>query len=192
VLVLLGAAVAGLPLPLLPIQILWLNMVTDTFPALALGVEPGDPDVMTRPPRDPQEELLSRRFLGTVLFYGLLITGCTLAAYVWALHREAAHATTVSFMTLALAQIFHLGNARSAAHVLHPVRAASNRHAVGAVVVSIGLQLMAVYVGPLARVLRLEPLDSVEWAVILALVALPAVIGQVLKMSRAHRLVAWT
>ena len=63
VLVLLVAGLAGLPLPLAPLQLLWLNMVTDTFPALALAMEPGDPDVMRRPPQDPQEAILSRAFL---------------------------------------------------------------------------------------------------------------------------------
>ena len=76
------AALAGLPMPLMPLQILWLNMVTDTFPALALALEPGDEDVMARPPRNPAEALLSRRFLVSVMFYGALITGATLGAFL--------------------------------------------------------------------------------------------------------------
>ena len=82
VLVLLFAALGGLPMPLLPLQILWLNMVTDTFPALALALEPGDADVMARPPRNPAEALLSRPFLVSVLFYGSLITAATLGAFL--------------------------------------------------------------------------------------------------------------
>jgi hypothetical protein len=79
-------------------------MVTDTFPALALAMEPGDPDVMRRPPRDPEEAILSRGFLISVLAYGLLITASTLAAFVWALDHAAERASTMAFMTLALAQ----------------------------------------------------------------------------------------
>ena len=82
VLVLLLAALAGLPMPLMPLQILWLNMVTDTFPALALALEPGDADVMARPPRNPAEALLSRQFMVSVMFYGALITIATLAAFL--------------------------------------------------------------------------------------------------------------
>ena len=74
VLVLLGAGLAGLPLPLLPLQLLWLNLVTDTFPALALAMEPAAADIMQRPPRRPDAAILSRAFLGRVVYYALLIT----------------------------------------------------------------------------------------------------------------------
>ena len=82
VLVLLCAALAGLPMPLLPLQILWLNMVTDTFPALALALEPGDADVMERPPRDPPKRCFRAGFLISVVFYGALITAATLGAFL--------------------------------------------------------------------------------------------------------------
>jgi P-type Ca2+ transporter type 2C len=149
--VLLVAGVVGWPMPLLPLQILWLNMVTDTFPALALAMEPGDPDVMNRPPYNPQQAILSRKFLGSVFFYGVLITVSSIAGFAWALGRDPSHATTVCFMTLSLAQIFHLGNARSVEAVVQPARVAANPYAVGAVVLSIGLQLLAIYARPLAR-----------------------------------------
>jgi Cation transporting ATPase, C-terminus len=120
-------------MPLLPLQILWLNMVTDTFPARALAMEPGDPDVMSRPPRDPQEAVLSPAFFASIGVYGGLITASTLAAYVWALGHSEGRASTIAFMTLALAQVFHLGNARSTEPVLRPDRALANRFALGAV-----------------------------------------------------------
>ncbi len=87
VFVFLLAALAGLPIPLLPLQVLWLNIVTDTFPALALALEPGDATVMDRPPRDPAETLLSRQFFTSVFFYALLITLATLAAII--VYRDA-------------------------------------------------------------------------------------------------------
>ncbi len=189
VLVLLLASLAGLPLPVLPLQILWLNLVTDTFPALALAMEPADPDVMSRPPRDPQEAILSRTFLANILAYGGLITASTLGAFVWALSREPLRATTISFMTLALAQILHLGNARSVGAVLHPRRAAANRYALAGVTLSVGLQIAAVTLDPLARLLTVEPLGFAEWIVVGACSAVPAVTGQVVKLQRSGRAV---
>ena len=134
VMVLLGASVVSLPLPLLPLQILWLNLVTDTFPALALALEPAEPGVMRRLPRDPDAAILSRRFVKAMTFYAALITLATLAAYAWGLRSgDAPRAVTMAFMTLALAQLFHLGNARSRGPVLTPRRAMANPWAVGAV-----------------------------------------------------------
>ena len=187
VLVLLVAGLARLPLPLLPLQILWLNMVTDTFPALALAMEPGDPDVMTRRPRHPQEALLSRPFVARVLFYGFVITAVTIGGFVWALDQPTS-ATTVSFMILALAQIFHLGNARGPTSMLQLARVSANPYALGAVAVSVALQLAAMYVAPLAGVLHVVPLDLTEWAVVLGLAAVPAVVGQTIKLWRAGQL----
>ena len=178
VLVLLTASLAGLPLPLLPLQILWLNLVTDTFPALALAVEPGDEDVLRRPPRDPAAAMLSRAFLAHVTGYALLITGATLAAFVWALRAGLPHATTVAFMTLALAQTFHLGNARSSRAVLSWATATANASAIGAVAISAALQLLAIYVPPIAMALSVSPLSPTEWLVVLACAAFPAVVGQ--------------
>ena len=187
ILVLLVAALFGWPVPLLPLQILWLNIVTDTFPALALALEPGDADVMNRPPRDPQQAILSRRFLLRVAFYGLLITTSTVTAYGLTLDGAEEKARTVAFMTLALAQIFHLGNARSDAAVLQPARAVANVFALAAVGASVVLQFVAVGYGPLANVLRLSPLDRGDWMLVLALAALPAVMGQAIKVVAARR-----
>jgi Ca2+-transporting ATPase len=182
VLVLLLAGLAALPLPLAPLQLLWLNMVTDTFPALALAMEPGDPDVMRRPPRNPEEAILSRSFLASVLGYGAIITASTLAAFVWGLSQAPDRATTMAFMTLSLAQIAHLGNARSVGPVLRLDRAAANPYALVAVAVSVMLQLGAIGLEPLARLLRIVPLQPVDWIIVVALAALPAVAGQAFKL----------
>src|SRR5690242_19844125 len=91
--VLFAAGAVGLPPPLLPLQILWMNIVTDTFPALALAVEPGDADVMQRPPRHPHEAILSRRLLGETAAFAALIAGSSLAAFVWALRHDRSHAS---------------------------------------------------------------------------------------------------
>ena len=183
VLVLLFAALAGLPMPLLPLQILWLNMVTDTFPALALALEPGDADVMQRPPRNPREALLSRQFLSSVALYGAMITAVTLAAFVMYLDGPVRQAQTIAFMTLAVAQLLHLGNARTE-EPLAGWKHFSNPYALGAVAFSMVLQLLAIYVPPLARVLGVEPLDARSWLIVLSLAVIPAVLGQGIKLAR--------
>lgn len=184
VLVLLTAGLFGAPLPLTPLQLLWLNIVTDTFPALALAAEPGEPGIMARPPRDPREALLSRSFLGSVFAYATLITAVVLAAFLWALQRDPARAVTMTFMTLALAQIFHLGNARSSQAVLALRRLGANRFALGAVALAIALQLVAMYEPRLSRILEVRPLGKSEWILVVALSAAPAVLGQILKIRR--------
>ncbi len=187
ILVLLGAGAGGFPLPLLPLQILWLNLLTDTVPALALAVEPAEPEIMRQPPRNPREAILSAPMIKSILGYALLISGCTLLAFWWGLTHSlhsTLHATTLAFMTLAFAQIFHLGNARSASPVLAPARVASNRFALLAVVITGGLQALAVSLPPLAHTLRLSPLRLEDWAMVLSLAAIPAVLGQGIKVFR--------
>jgi Ca2+-transporting ATPase len=185
VLVLLVAGLAGLPLPLAPLQLLWLNMVTDTFPALALAIEPGDDEVMRRPPQNPQDAILSRQFLVRVCGYAALITLSTLAAYLWALGRAVESAPTIAFMTLALAQIAHLGNARSSGPVLRLRRAIANPYALLGAGIAVLLQASAAAVEPLARVLRVVPLEPIEWTVVIGLAAIPATVGQILKSARS-------
>jgi Ca2+-transporting ATPase len=177
ILVLLGAGFAGAGPPLLPLQILWLNLVTDTFPALALAVEPGDRAVMRQPPRDPAEAILSGAMLRSIGAYGALIAGVTIAAYV-------LDGTNSAFMTLAVAQILHLGNARSAGPVLAPRSALANRAAVAAVALALGLQLLAAFFPPLARVLQVGPLSAGQWLTVAILGSIPAVAGQLVKLIR--------
>lgn len=187
IIVLFGAVLAGLPPPLLPLQILWLNLLTDTFPALALAVEPGEPGVMRQPPRDQGAALLSGPMLRSIAGYGALIAAAALGAYGWGLaSADVPRATTMAFMTLALAQIFHLGNARGARPVLAPAEAFRNRWAVGAVALSLALQVATVAVEPVARVLGVVPLGAREWAVVVGLGVVPAVVGQVLKAISAR------
>jgi P-type Ca2+ transporter type 2C len=189
IMVLLGVGVVGLPVPLLPLQILWLNLLTDTFPALALAVEPAEAGTMRQPPRDPRAAILSTRMLWATVGYAVLIAGVSVAAFVWGLSGPSGangRARSLTFMTLALAQVFHLGNARSDLPVTALGRALRNRFAVGAVVFTVGLQLLAASLPPLARLLRIEPLAVQDWAVITALSLIPAVVGQTLKWARAR------
>ncbi|MBY0278074.1 cation-transporting P-type ATPase, partial [Candidatus Binatia bacterium] len=183
VVLVLGSA-GSLEVPLLPLQILWLNLVTDTFPALALALEPAEPGVMRRAPRDPGEELLSRAFLRDMTLAGMLIAVASLAAFAVGHFGPGGgpeHAVTMTFCTLALAQAFHLGNRRSRFRVLSPRAVLANPWAIAAVLLVMALQVAATHWAPLAGVLRTVPLDVVQWTCVLALAALPAVVGELSK-----------
>ncbi len=187
ILVVLGASVAGYPSMLLPLQILWLNLLTDTLPALALAVEPGEPDVMRQPPRDPRAAILSGKMLRATVVYGGLIAACTLGAFAWAQTGDGGRATrasTLAFLTLAFAQIFHLGNARSSGPVISWTRITANPFALGAVILTCALQVLAVAYAPLAAVLRVEPPEPDEWLAVVLLSLLPAVLGQGARLFR--------
>jgi Ca2+-transporting ATPase len=186
ILVLLVSSLAGLPLPLLPLQLLWLNLVTDTFPALALALEPGAADVMRRPPRRPEETLLTGEFFGQVMFYGVVITASTLAAFLWALGSVPGQASTIAFMTLAFAQIGHLGNARRHGPVLTPRLIIANPFALAGAGVAIALQLAAYHVSLLADVLGVQALGLRAWGVVLLCGLVPATIGQSVKVWRTR------
>jgi magnesium-transporting ATPase (P-type) len=160
--VFLGAGVAGWPAPLLPLQILWLNIITDTFPAVALAFESPEPDLMRRPPRSPRSAILSAGMVRLTSGYALLIAACALAAAWWGMRTRPAapaYATTLAFMTLAFAQVFHLGN----------------------------LQMIAVSWAPLARTLGVVALGCRDWLIVGALGVLPGVAGQIVNALRGAR-----
>jgi len=191
IIVLLGASLAGYPAPLLPLQILWLNLLTDTFPALALAVEPGDPEVMRQPPRNPDAAILSRSMLRATVGYGALIALFALAAFAWGLSGVGGsmdRARTLTFMALAFGQVFHLGNARSGGPVLAPGQAMANRFAVAAVVLAVGLQVLAAALPWLAGILGMVPVDGRDWLVVGLLGVAPGVIGQAIKWTRPVRI----
>lgn len=178
---------AGWPAPLVPLQILWLNIVSDTFPAIALAFEPPEPDLMRRPPRSPQAAILSTRMVRLTTGYAVLIASCALAAAWWGMHRRAdepAYVTTLAFMTLAFAQVFHLGNARSTEPVIRPARMVANGYALDAVAVVLTLQLLAAFWAPLARTLGVVPLGWHDWLIVGTLGVLPGVAGQIVNAFR--------
>jgi Ca2+-transporting ATPase len=185
ILVLLVSGVAGLPPPLFPLQILWLNLVTDTLPALSLAVEPAEPHVMARAPRDPRAAILSRPFLAGISFYAALISAATLAAFLVALRAGSReHAATAAFMTLGLAQGFHLGNARTGASVLRREQVLRNPWALAALAAVVVVQVIAVWIDPLARLLGLASLSPALWGMVAGLSLVPAVVGQAIRWIR--------
>jgi Ca2+-transporting ATPase len=182
VLVLLGAIVAGWPLPLMPLQILWLNLVTDVLPGLALAVEPAAPGVMRFRPRSPKAALLSRTFLVLIGWQGAMLAAITLFCYAWALavYGEGEHARTVALLSLVGGQVGHMFNCRSQVQSAI-VGLFRNPHLWFAAATVAGLQAMAVYFHPLSRILGTVEPTGHDWLMTGVSVLLPIVIVEVTK-----------
>jgi Ca2+-transporting ATPase len=189
ILVMFGSSAAGLPMPLEPLQILWLNLVTDTAPALALAVEPAEPDILRRRPRHPAETIVSRVFLARATGYASLIAAPVFVVMWWARWAgiDAGHALTMNFMVLALAQVSHLGNARDERPVLGFERAFANRLALAAVAAVVVLQILSASIRPLALLLHVHPLTPFEWVIVGVAATVPGVVGQAIKVIRTWR-----
>ena len=187
IVVLLFAGLAGLPLPLLPLQLLWLNLVTDTFPALSLAFEPPDADVMRRAPRDPRSGILSGHLMRATVGYAVLLGVSVLGVFIMSLQLYPGmpdKARTMAFMTLGFAQLTHLVNARSDAPLSSVAQVFTNSVANGAVALVIAMQVLAVVIGPLRATLDLVPLAPGEWLIVSAVGLLPAAAGQIVRRAR--------
>jgi Ca2+-transporting ATPase len=174
------ATLAGGPLPLLPLQILFLNLVTDVFPALALGAGEADGSEMRQPPRPSGEPLLTRQHWWQIVGHGACITAATLLAFALALGPLAAtaqQAVVVAFLTLALAQLWHVLNMRPAGSGRLDNAVTRNPYVWGALGLCLGLLALAVYYRPLAQVLHLTPPDARQWGLIAAASLLPLLPG---------------
>ncbi|NLY52714.1 MAG: cation-translocating P-type ATPase [Firmicutes bacterium] len=182
VLTMLLAAVAGLPLPLVPIQILWMNLVTDGLPAVALSVDPGDPDIMERGPRSPQEGIFARGLHLRIALQGLLIGLSTLTVFVVELFLGSGmlkSAQTMAFTTLVMSQLFYVFQCRSEQHRVWELGLLGNPWLVGAVLVSTLMQLGVLYIPFLQPVFNTVPLASGQWAVVLFFSGICAVSGDI-------------
>ncbi len=183
------ALMIGWPLPLVALQILWLNLITDIFPAFALALEPSAPDVMKRSPRDPKEPLLPLHFVALVVWQGLLLTAVTLLAFGIGMRWHGTtgdglrQATTMAFMTLALAQVFHAFNARSQRRSAFN-RLFTNVWLWAAVAMCLILQAAAVYLPLLQRVLNTSPPSLSDWGVIAACSLLPLAGVELVKFTQ--------
>jgi Ca2+-transporting ATPase len=160
----------GLPIPLLPLHILWVNLVTDGLPGLALAVEPAERGVMQRPPRPPGESLFAGGLWQHVLWVGLLIAAMCLGIQAWAL-RTGMHWQTMVFTVLTLSQMAYVLAIRSERESLFTLGIGSNWPLAGAVLSTFVLQLAVIYVPPLQKVFRTEALAPGELALCLACAA---------------------
>jgi P-type Ca2+ transporter type 2C len=174
-----GAILLGMPLPLLPLQILWINLVTDSLPALALGMEPAEKDIMKRPPRPPEESLFANGlWQRTVFAGGLMSLGCLLM-FAWAIqdytlvHGKSPEeaqtgARSMVFMTMAFFQLFNALAIRSERQSLFTMSPSTNWYLYGAVGIAGLLQVAVIYFPPLQNIFKTSAVTGTELFVSLA------------------------
>ncbi|SFS61303.1 calcium-translocating P-type ATPase, SERCA-type [Paenibacillus sp. BC26] len=193
------AMMAGLPLPLVPIQILWVNLVTDGLPAMALGVDQAEKDLMQQKPRSAKENIFARRLGWKIISRGILIGVCTLAAF-WITLRTAPnsptnliHAQTVAFATLVMAQLIHVFDCRSSRSIFHR-NILQNKYLLFAVLSSVLLMLGVLYIEALQPIFKTVPLGFRDWCLVLVAAGIPTFmmgIGSVLGTTEKKKKSNW-
>ena len=167
--VLLLAPMLGLPLPLLPLHILWINLVTDGLPGLALSAEPAEKDVMQRRPRPPKESIFAHGMAAHILWVGLLIGGLTLATQAWAWNSGLDEWQTMVFTVLVVAQLFHSLAIRSERYSLWSIGVFSNPALVIAIAVTVLAQMAVIYLPFFNTVFQTVPLSAMQLAACFAI-----------------------
>ena len=190
ILIIFGAMLIGLPIPLRPVQLLWLNLVTDGAPALALGLEKGDPDIMKYPPRSPQEPVINRDMAIGIGVVGLVDAVAVLAVFFLALQRypgQLMAAQTIAFVTLCASELLRAFTARSERHSVFSIGVFSNRAMLWAVGVSFLLVLMVVYVPFLRPFFDTVPLTANDWLFMLPFFLASPLAMELLKLHFRRR-----
>jgi len=162
----------GLPIPLLPIHILWINLVTDGLPGLALTAEPAEPGIMHRAPRPPEENIFAHGMWQHIIWVGLFIGSISITAMAWAISREAAYWQTMVFTVLTVSQLFHSLAVRSDSASLFSIGLFSNWPMLGAVLLTLLLQLAVIYTPALNNIFHTQPLPLFDLVVCLLLSSL--------------------
>ena len=184
---LLTTIVLGMPLPLLPIHILWVNLVTDSLPALALGVDPQEPGLMERKPRDPKKSIFADGLWASIIFQGIIIGVVTLVAFNLGNRTSIEEGRTMAFVTLTLAQLMHTFNVRSTDKSIFTVGLFTNKYLIGANLLSIFLVVIHIVVPQLREIFKLT-LISTEYALeVIGLSLMPIVLVEIRKVFTRAR-----
>ena len=176
----------GLPLPLLPIHILWINLVTDGLPGLALSVEPEERGIMRRPPRPPDESIFAEGMWQHMLWVGLLIGGLSILSQAWAIHLSSAHWQTVVFTVLTLSQLVHAMVIRTEIDSLFIVGLFSNPALLSTVIFTVLLQMAVIYLPFFNAIFKTQPLTVQELALCFCLPLVVLVAVEAEKWFRRH------
>lgn len=181
IIVMTTATAVGIGEPLNAIQLLWLNLVTDIFPGLSLALEAPEPDVLSQPPRNPEEPILKRSDFGRIAFEAGSISLSTLAAYGYSIRKYgiSPQASTIAFMSLTSAQLLHTISCRSEKHsIFNSEKIPNNPYLNAAIVGSFAIQLLAIALPPLRSLLKLTPINIVDGLVIGGSALLPLLVNE--------------
>lgn len=176
----------GWEVPLVPIQLLWLNLVTDSFPAMALGVEQAEPGIMNHPPRDTKEPILDRAMLGGIVFQAVAIAFASLLSYYWAARMYGVgdglvHVRSVVFTTLITAELLRAFSSRSQTYTLFKIGFFTNIRMIQAVLASFVLTVIVLYIPVLNEIFDVMPLTMHDWEIVLTFSFIPMIVGELYK-----------
>ncbi len=188
------------PIPLLPTQILWINLITDTLPAIALGVDPGDKDVMKRKPRDPKESFFAQGAGSRAILGGVLIGALTLAAFYFGLHEYGygltseniseevlTYARTMAFVVLAASQLFYSLSMRNFTKSIFQIGLFSNMYLIGAIIIGFILQFGVITVPFLANAFKVHMLSFNDWTLVITFALIPLMLNEIIKFATKRR-----
>lgn len=173
------------PAPLLPIHILWVNLITDSFPALSLGVDPGDKGVMDLPPKDPKESLFAGRAGILLILNGILIGGSTLFAFVlgeYLYPDSLRHAQTMAFVVLSVSQLFYSLAMRNETKSLFQVGIFKNKWLIASILFGIVVQLAIITIPFTANIFKVYSLDFKDWGIVILISLIPFAINEIVKI----------
>ena len=181
ILAVLYTSLAALPVPFAPVHLLFINLLTDSLPALAIGMEPAERNLLSQPPRDPKQGILTKDFIRDLLLQGGLIAVCTMIAFHMGLEKGgAAMASTMAFATLTMARLFHGFNCRSDKSIFR-LGFKRNGYSLGAFVAGVCLLALVLFVPVLERVFSVTPLSGGQIGMIVLLALIPTIIIQITK-----------
>jgi Ca2+-transporting ATPase len=178
----------GLPLPLVPVQILWINLVTDGLPGLAMSLEQQEKNIMQRPPRPPDESIFAHGMWQHMVWGGLLIGGLSLGAQAWAWHGGSENWQTIVFTVLTFSQLVHALVIRSETESLFSIGLLSNPQLLLAVVITVVLQLIVIYVPFFNDIFKTSPLEMHE---LLVCFLLPLVVFVLVELEKLAARNGW-
>lgn len=184
ILIIFVAMLVGLPIPLKPIQLLWLNLLTDAFPALALGMEAKEPDIMKKPPRNPDEPIMDSRMKVQIAVQSIFMTVAVLGVFVFALNRTSnlQVAQTYAFATLIFSELLRAYTSRSETLSVFKLGIFSNKYMLGGTLISFLLLLVVIYVPALREIFDTVKLSIYDWDVIVLFGLIPFVAAEVSKI----------
>ena len=181
----LYTSLAALPVPFQPVHLLFINLLTDSLPAIAIGMEKAEKDLLSEPPRDPKQGILTKDLMTALVVQGGLIAVCTMIAFHIGLSTDSATASSMAFATLTLARLFHGFNCRSR-HSIFKIGLTSNIYSIGAFFGGVLLLALVIFVPVMRTLFSVSPLNGYQIGMIGLLAFIPTVIIQIYKAIKEH------